>query len=384
MIQYGKQVICEDDIESVTSVLRSDFLTQGPAVPLFEENFKRFVGANEAVAVNSATSALHLACIALGVTAGDLVWTSPISFVASANCARYCGANIDFVDIDQSTINIDINALTIKLENASRFGKLPKVLIAVHMTGLSADMHAISELARKYHFSVIEDASHAVGATYRNTKVGSCTYSDITVFSFHPVKIITTGEGGIATTNCPNLAANMRRNRSHGITRDKADFSRGTTSPWHYEQVSLGYNYRMTDIAAALGNSQLRKIGHLIAKRKTLVHEYNGLLRNLGIELPGQTVADGSSWHLYIIKLPGGSSCERDQLFKKLTRDGIGVNVHYEPIHLQPYYRHLGFREGQFAQAENYSSRCLTLPLHPSLDSESIDYVSNRLWSHLS
>lgn len=368
MIPYGRQDITQDDIDAVVAVLRSDFLTQGPAVPAFEQAVAARVGAAHALAMNSATSALHLACLALGVAPGDRVWTSPVSFVASANCARYCGASVDFVDIDPATFNLCPQALADKLARAEREGTLPRVLIPVHMAGQSCDMAEIRALTNRYGVRVIEDASHAIGGSYRDTAVGSCRYSDITVFSFHPVKIITTGEGGMALTNDAALAARMALLRSHGITRDPALLEQADAGGWYYEQQALGYNYRLTDIQAALGLSQLARIDDYIARRHVLADAYDRALAGLPLLLPKRLADRRSALHLYIVRVDE-ARCGRTrrQVYDALRAAGIGVNVHYMPIHLQPDYRRLGFVPGQFPRAEATSAQSISLPMYATL-----------------
>ncbi|MBX3492696.1 MAG: UDP-4-amino-4,6-dideoxy-N-acetyl-beta-L-altrosamine transaminase [Parvibaculum sp.] len=369
MIPYGRQSISDDDIASVVETLKSDWLTQGPAVPRFEAALCTVTGADQAVAVNSATSALHIACLALGLGPGDIAWTVPNTFVASANCALYCGATVDFVDVEPSGCNMDTAALEAKLADAEAQGRLPKVLIPVHFGGHSCDMKEIARLASRYNFHVIEDASHAIGGTYDGAPVGDCRYSDICVFSFHPVKIVTTGEGGAALTNNPALAETMRLLRSHGITRDTAAMSRAAEGPWVYEQQALGFNYRMTDIAAALGASQMNRLGDFVAKRTALADRYDVLLGNLPVGRPPRSADRKSAWHLYAICLGAGddNGVLRAHVFERMRAAGIGVNVHYIPVHLQPYYQALGFRRGDFPGAEKFYSRALTLPLFPDL-----------------
>lgn len=369
MIPYGKQDVSAADIEAVVEVLRSDFLTQGPVVPAFEDAVAKRVGATHAVAVNSATSALHIACLALGLGPGDLLWTSPITFVASANCARYCGADVGFVDIDSETFNICPDALASKLEAAAQAGRLPKVIVAVHMCGQSPDMVRIGQLADAYNVRVIEDASHAIGADYKGAPVGSCAHSDVTIFSFHPVKIITTAEGGMALTHRADLAARMERLRSHGITRDPDLMTHGPDGPWYYQQLELGYNYRMTEMQAALGLSQLDRLEEFVARRRELSESYDEALSNLPLRLPGRLEGASSAWHLYVIRL--NDAADHQSVFEALRASGIGVNLHYIPVHLQPYYRALGFKPGDFPVAEDYYSRAISIPLHAGLtDSE--------------
>jgi len=365
MIPYGRQDISDADIQAVVEVLRSDFLTQGPAVPAFETAVASYCGAHHAIAINSATSGLHLACLALGLGAGDWVWTSPITFVASANAALYCGARIDFVDIDPGTCNLSVQRLSEKLAQAANTGRLPRVVIPVHFAGQPCDMESIHKLSEQYRFSVIEDASHAIGGRYRGDPIGSCRYSDITVFSFHPVKIITTGEGGMALTNDALLADRMARLRSHGITRDPALMQGGSDVPWSYEQIDLGYNYRMTDIQAALGLSQLQRLETYVLKRRDLARRYDLLLADLPLVRPWQSPDSSSANHLYVVRV--APDFDRKAVFSRLRSSGIGVNVHYIPVHLQPYYRRLGFRPGDFPEAERYYDQALSLPLYATL-----------------
>lgn len=379
MIPYGRQQIDEEDCKAVLSALQSDFLTQGPAVERFEQAFAFKVKAQHALAVNSATSALHLACLALGVGPGDQVWTSPNSFVASANCARYCGASVDFVDIDRATLNLCPQALAIKLAQAERSGQLPKVVIPVHFGGEPCDMAAIAILAERYGFAVIEDASHAVGAYYRGEPVGNCRYSAISVFSFHPVKIITTAEGGIATTNDPQLAETMRMLRSHGITRDSSRLQRPDEGAWYYEQQMLGFNYRMTDLQAALGGSQLNKLDVFVERRRLLRHAYQQQLAALPVQLQQQDAASLSANHLLVIRLADGCALNRRQLFDALRSAGIGVNVHYIPIYWQPDFAAIGFAAGLCPHAEWYYQGALSLPLYPGLQDEQLTRICQQL-----
>jgi UDP-4-amino-4,6-dideoxy-N-acetyl-beta-L-altrosamine transaminase len=376
MIPYGRQSISSEDIKAVEEVLRSDFLTTGPVVPRFEEKLSALCGGGHAVAVNSATSALHLACLALEVGVGDTVWTSPMTFVASANCARYCGAAVDFVDIDPANGNMSVAALERKLVAAERAGTLPKVVIPVHFAGEPCDMAAIGALAQRYEFSVIEDASHAVGAQYRGAPIGACTESDIVVFSFHPVKIITTGEGGVAMTQRPELAEKMRLLRSHGITRDPMTFANKADGPWYTEQIALGFNYRMTDIQAALGLSQLGRLAAFIEKRHVMAKHYDQALKGLPLSGLVRSPDSRSALHLYVVllDLPRITRSHRE-VYEALHSRGIGVQVHYMPVHLHPYYRALGFVIGDFPQAEAFYSRALSLPLFPALAASDQDLV---------
>ena len=378
-LPYGRQTITEADIAAVEAVLRSPFLTQGPAVPDFEQAVAAKVGAAHGVAVNSATSALHIACLALGQGQGDRLWTSPITFVASANCGRYCGAEVDFVDIDPATGLMSVAALEQKLQQAERNGTLPKVVVPVHLAGSSCDMAAIGALAQRYGFAVLEDASHAIGGRYRGEPVGNCRYSAITVFSFHPVKIITTGEGGLATTNDPQLAQSMAELRSHGIVREPERFDRPPAGPWVYEQQQLGFNYRITDIQAALGLSQLQRLEEIVAERNWLLQRYRQLLKDLPVQLLAVPEDVLSSLHLAVIRLPGVSPAQHRQVFEGLRAEGIGVQLHYIPVHLQPYYRRLGFGEGQFPQSEAYATSAISLPLFPGLTPEEQQRVVHAL-----
>ena len=365
MIPYGRQIISDDDIEAVEAVLRSDFLTQGPVVYRFERAVADRVGAGHAVAVNSATSALHIACLALDLGPNDLLWTSPITFVASANCGRYCGADVDFVDIDPDTFNICPDALAIKLDEAEKRGRLPKIIVAVHMCGQSPDMVRIAGLAHAHGVRIIEDASHSIGADYLGTPVGNCAYSDITVFSFHPVKIITTAEGGMAMTNDADLAGRMERLRSHGITRDPDLMTHEADGPWYYQQLELGWNYRMTEMQAALGLSQMDQLDAFIARRRALAVAYDVALADLQLRLPGRMKGANSSWHLYVIRLEDPT--HHRIVFDALRESGIGVNLHYIPVHLQPYYRRMGFGPGDFPASGDYYSRAISIPLYAGL-----------------
>ena len=380
MIPYGRQHITQNDVDSVVKVLQSDFLTQGPMVPRFEEAVSVFVNAKYAVAMNSATSALHAACVAIELSAEDWLWTSPNTFVASANCGLYCGAKIDFVDIDLDTNNISIDALTKKLEQAYVLGCLPKVLVAVHFAGQSCKMREIYALSKKYGFKVIEDASHAIGGKYLGNYIGECKYSDITVFSFHPVKIITTGEGGMAVTNNEELAHRMRLLRGHGITRDKKYMKKENPEYWYYEQISLGYNYRMTDISAALGLSQLKRVDEYVLKRNELAQKYKLLLKaSNGISSQVIDADCYSSYHLFVVQLHSEKKNIRNNVLNFLISKGIGAGVHYIPVHLQPYYVNLGFKKGSFVNAEKYYEKAITLPLYPDLSIEQLSYISTSL-----
>lgn len=384
MIPYGRQDINQADMNAVVDVLRSDFLTQGSAVSSFEQAVAAYCGTLHAVAVNSATSALHIACLALGVRSGDFVWTSPISFVASANCALFCGATIDFVDIDPQTYNLCTKALSQKLERAERDGKLPKVVIPVHLSGQPCEMDKIQALSKRYGFKIIEDASHAIGGKYKGEHIGNCRYSDITIFSFHPVKIITTGEGGMAMTNEDYLAKQMQHFRSHGVTRDVNEMTHQPDGPWYYQQISLGYNYRITDIQAALGISQLRRLDEFVAKRHVLANRYDQMLDKLPLDIPWQHPNSYSARHLYVIRLKLSEiSMTHRQVFESLLAAGIGVNLHYIPIHTQPYYLGLGFKYGDFSESENYYKCAISLPIFPSLSFKEQDYVVDTLKNSL-
>jgi UDP-4-amino-4,6-dideoxy-N-acetyl-beta-L-altrosamine transaminase len=385
VIPYGRQTITDEDIDAVVSVLRSDFLTQGPAVPQFEKAVAEYCRVPHAVAVNSATSALHVACLALGVGPGDRVWTSPITFVASANCARYCGAAVDFVDIDSRTLNMSVEALAQKLAQAQRDDSLPKVVIPVHFTGLPCDMEKIHALAQQYGFKIIEDASHAVGARYGDSIIGDCRYSDIAVFSFHPVKIITTAEGGMAMTRSAQLARRMQLFRTHGVTREVSELQNKEEGPWYYEQQCLGLNYRLTDMQAALGLSQLRHLDEWIARRHALADVYDASLAALPLILPTRPADSRSGLHLYVIQVdPARTRLGRRALFEQLRGAGIGVNVHYIPVHIQPDFRALGFHPGQFPASETYYSRCVSLPMFASLTEADQSRVVRALQDALS
>lgn len=376
MIPYGRQEVTEADIEAVVSVLYSDFLTQGPAVPKFESRLATYTGGNYGVAVNSATSALHIACLALGLGPGDWLWTSPITFVASANCALYCGANVDFIDIDPKTWNLSADALEQKLKVAAAAGCLPKIVVPVHLCGQPCDMARIHDLSRQYGFCLIEDASHAVGGRYRGEPIGNCRFSDVTVFSFHPVKIITTGEGGMAMTNDPALAERMALLRSHGITRDEMRMTHEPDGPWYYQQVELGFNYRMTDLQAALGLSQMDRLDNYVARRHALARRYDVLLADLPLVLPWQHPDGYSGLHLYVVRLlPDVSAGQRRRVFEGLRDRGIGVNVHYIPVHTQPYYSRFGFKSGDYPEAESYYRQAITLPLYPGMTPADQDAV---------
>ena len=377
MIPYGRQEISQDDINAVTEVLRSDFLTQGPMVPRFESVVANWAGASFGVAANSATSALHIACLALNLGSGDRLWTSPVTFVASANCGLYCGATVDFVDIDPATFNMCPVRLEEKLVAASKDGTLPKIIVPVHMCGQSCDMEAIGALARKFGVRVIEDASHAIGGCWQGAPIGNCSYSDITVFSFHPVKIITTAEGGLATTNDPELAARMERLRSHGITRNPDLMTHEPDGPWYYQQIELGLNYRMTEIQAALGLSQMSKLEPFVARRHVLAERYDEALKSLPLATQLRHPDSYSAFHLFVILLDDAAL--HRTVFEGLLAAGFGVNLHYIPVHLQPYYQKMGFALGDFPLSEAYYSRAITLPLFPIMTEAQQDEVVTAL-----
>ncbi len=380
MIPYGRQDISDADIQAVVDVLRSDYLTQGPVVPAFEHAVAKYCGVGYAIAVNSATSALHVSCLALGVGVGDIVWTSPITFVASANCALYCGAAVDFVDIDPQTYNMSVSALEDKLIKAEQDGKLPKVVIPVHLAGQSCDMAAISALGKKYGFKIIEDASHAIGAKYQGKPVGDCRYSSITVFSFHPVKIITTGEGGMAVTNDQQIALQLARLRSHGITRLHHEMTKESEGPWYYQQIELGFNYRMTDIQAALGLSQLQRLDEFVSKRHAIADRYANLLENSPFTQPWQMPEAYSALHLYILRVKkNGVEFSQKALFERLRSHGVLVNLHYIPVYRHPYYQSMGFDPAAYPEAEAYYSEAITIPIYPAMTEEQQDEVVMRL-----
>ncbi len=384
MIPYGRQEITQADIDAVAEVLRSDFLTQGPMVPRFEEALTEHSGAKYALAANSATSALHIACLAVGLGPGDWLWTSPLTFVASANCALYCGAKVDFVDVDPRTYNLSPVELERKLVEAERKGVLPKVVVPVHLSGQPCDMAKIFELSRRYGFKIIEDASHAIGGRYRDEPIGNCRYSDITVFSFHPVKIVTTAEGGAALTNDKELADRMTLYRSHGITRNAAEMTHEPDGPWYYQQVALGYNYRLTDIQAVLGLSQMGRLHEYVARRHVLARRYDELLASLPVVRPWQHPDSYSGLHLYVIRLALAQiSKSRLEVFEGLRARGIGVNLHYIPVHTQPHYLQMGFRKGDFSEAEKYYEEAITLPLFPTMSEAQQDEVVSALTAEL-
>jgi UDP-4-amino-4,6-dideoxy-N-acetyl-beta-L-altrosamine transaminase len=380
-IPYGRQNITEEDIDAVVNVLKSDYLTQGPKVPEFEQAIKNHCNVQHALAMNSATSALHAACLALGVGKGDIVWTTPITFVASANCALYCGATVDFVDIDSQTYNLSVQSLKQKLETAKKQDKLPKVVIPVHLCGQPCDMESIYALSKEYGFSIIEDASHAIGGSYQNKPIGNCQYSDITIFSFHPVKIITTAEGGVATTNSDELAQKMDLLRSHGITRDTELMTNEPDGPWYYQQIDLGFNYRMTEIQAALGVSQIERLQSITESRHEIAKRYNEKLVGLPVVVPFQIEESYSGLHLYVIRLKlDDIKATHLEVFNALRAANIGVNLHYIPVHLQPYYqKNFGFKVGDFPQAEKYYKEAISLPLYPDLTDEQQDYIVETL-----
>ena len=373
MIPYGRQEITEKDIKAVVDVLRSDFLTQGSVVPKFEHKLCTYTGVENAVAVNSCTSALHIACLALNLGPGDILWTSPISFVASANCGLYCGASVDFVDVDPNTALMSVKALESKLEQAKQQSKLPKILIPVHFAGQSCDMKAISKLGEKYNFRIIEDAAHAIGSSYLNKNVGSCQYSDITVFSFHPVKIITTGEGGAALTSSTELAEKMRLLRSHGITRDSEKMINPKERDWYYEQISLGFNYRMSDIQAALGISQLSRLDEYVAKRSEIAHWYNDRFKDVPVDSLAQEENGESSHHLYVIRVKGGED-KRDKLYDYLKKNDISVNLHYFPIYKQPFFD----TKIKLIGAEAYYKSAISLPIFPTIGKNNLKKVMQK------
>ena len=375
-IPYGRQDITQADIDAVVAVLQSDYLTQGPMVPKFEGTVALHCRATRALAVNSATSALHIACMALELKPGDWLWTSPITFVASANCGLYCGAQVDFVDIDPRTYNMCPQALARKLEHAAREGKLPKVLVPVHLCGQPCDMQAIHALAKRYGFKIIEDASHAIGGQYQGEPIGNCHYSDITVFSFHPVKIITAAEGGMCLTNNAELANKMALFRSHGITRDLAQMTHNADGPWHYQQIELGHNYRMTELQAALGVSQMMRLDDYVTRRHQLARRYDELLASLPVTTPWQHPDSYSGLHLYPIRLQlDNIRRSHIQVFESLIAQGIGVNLHYIPVHTQPYYERMGFKPQDFPQAQAYYREAISLPMYQTLTDAQQDKV---------
>jgi len=380
MIPYGRQDISQSDIDSIVSVLQSDFLTQGPQVPLFERAIAGYCGAEYGVAVNSATSALHIACLVLGLGKGDYLWTSPNSFVASSNCGLYCGAYVDFVDIDPKTYNLSAEELEKKLIQAKKDNKLPKIVIPVHFAGQSCDMQKIHSLSKEYGFKIIEDASHAMGGKYLDKPIGGCQYSDITVFSFHPVKIITTAEGGLATTNDKELSERMHLFRSHGVTRDPELMTKKSEGGWYYQQVNLGFNYRMTELQAALGVSQMERLNEFIALRHKCQIRYDELLKDLPITTPYQDLNSFSALHLYPIKIQTDKvKNTRKEIFETLRNNDIGVNVHYIPVHTQPYYENMGFKKGSYPNAESYYESAISIPIFQGLTIKMQDEVVNVL-----
>jgi UDP-4-amino-4,6-dideoxy-N-acetyl-beta-L-altrosamine transaminase len=380
MIPYGRQSLSEDDVRAVVEVLRSDWLTQGPLVDRFEKTVAEYCRAGDAVAVSNGTAALHLACLALDLGPGDWLWTVPNSFVASANCGIYCGASVDFVDIDPRTYNMDVEALEAKLRSATDTGRLPKVVVPVHFSGHPCSMERIGELSRRYGFRVVEDATHAIGSTYCGQPVGACTHSDLVVFSFHPVKIVTTGEGGMVATNDADLAAKLRQLRHHGVTRDKEQMAQEVDGPWYYEQTALGFNYRITDMQCALGVSQMQRLEEFVTRRNELARRYEERLAGLPLEWQAAPEGGRSAFHLFVVNL---DAAIRRDVFIKMREGGIGVNVHYIPIHLHPFYRGRGFGPGDFPAAEAYYSRALTLPLFPALTEAEQDEVIGRLTAAL-
>ena len=380
MIPYGRQEITQQDIDAVVDVLKSDFLTQGPVVPEFEQRVASHVGAVFGLAVNSATSALHIACAAAGLKPGDWLWTSPVTFVASANCGLYCGAKVDFVDIDPHTYNMCPNALERKLQHAEALGRLPKIVVPVHLCGQPCDMARIKSLADRYGFRIIEDASHAIGGKYCDDFIGSCRFSDVTVFSFHPVKIITTGEGGMAVTNDPDLAGRMELLRSHGITRDPMRMTHEPDGPWYYQQVELGFNYRMTELQAALGVSQMTRLDDFVKRRHELARRYDELLADLPVVTPWQHPDSYSGLHLYVIRLKlAETRASHREVFESLRVQGIGVNLHYIPVHTQPYYSAMGFAPEDFPEAMRYYNEAISIPMYHGLTFEQQDVVAAAL-----
>lgn len=380
MIPYGQQDINEEDIKAVVDVLKSTHLTQGPAVPKFEQAVIRHCNAKYAVATNSATSALHIACLALGLGQGDWLWTSPNTFVASANCGLYCGARVDFVDIDPRTYNMCPKALEEKLKNAAQKGTLPKIVVPVHFSGQPCNMRAIHALAKEYGFKIIEDASHAIGGKYLSEPIGNCRYSDITVFSFHPVKIITSAEGGMAVTNDDKLAEKLALLRSHGITRTPSLMTKPMEGSWYYQQVDLGFNYRMTDLQGALGASQMDRLVHYVALRHELAKRYDNLLKELPVTTPWQDKGSYSAYHLYVIRLKLNEiTPSHVEVFEALRAKEVMVNLHYIPVHTQPYYEDMGFKVGDFPEAEKYYSEAISIPLFPTLTYSEQDYVVEAL-----
>lgn len=384
-IPYGRQDISQADIDAVVEVLRSDWITQGPTIERFEKSVAEYCGAKYAVAVSSATAALHIACLAAGLGIGDILWTSPNTFVASANCGLYCGADVDFVDIDPHTYNLSVEVLEQKLTHAELEGKLPKVVVPVHLAGQSCEMERILALSRKYGFTILEDASHAIGARYQDNPVGSCLFSDMAVFSFHPVKIITTGEGGMVVTNREDLYEKLIRLRTHGITRNPELMQGESHGLWYYQQLELGFNYRITDIQAALGASQIQRLDEFVYRRRVLADHYNKMLANLPVTLPWQHPDTESSWHLYVIRLQLDKIAKTHrQVFEELRQARIGVNLHYIPVHTQPYYQKLGFNMGDFPESEKYYQEAISLPMYYGLSDENQERVVLELNNYLS
>ncbi len=380
MIRYGQQDITQDDIDAVINVLKSINLTQGPNIPHFEQSVLDYTKAKYAVAVNSATSALHIACLSLGLGPGDRLWTTPNTFVASANCALYCGADVDFVDIDPRTYNLCPLALEVKLIEAEKVNRLPKVVVPVHLTGQSCDMAAIHSLSERFGFKIIEDASHAIGGMYKGEPIGNCRYSDITVFSFHPVKIITTAEGGMALTNSQELASSLELLRSHGITRNPALMTEAMHGSWYYQQVTLGFNYRMTDMQAALGVSQMTRLSDFVKRRHAIARRYQEKLADLPLTLPWQHPDNYSAYHLYVVRLQLEKiRVTHRQVFEALRAKDILVNLHYIPVHTQPYYQRMGFKQGDYPQAENYYREAISIPMHVNLTDAELEYVVSCL-----
>ena len=385
MIFYGKQSVNDEDIKAVEDVLSSDFLTQGPAIEKFERKVADYCGSKYAVAVTNATSALHIACLAANLNKGDCLWTSPVTFVASANCGRYCGANVDFVDINPKTYNMDALALEKKLRESKKDGRLPKVVIPVHLAGQACDMKKIRKLSEEYGFSVIEDASHALGADYLGKKVGSCEFSDMTVFSFHPVKIITTGEGGMILTNNAETYEKLKMLRSHGITRNPSDMTKESDGPWYYQQVELGFNYRMTDIQAALGYSQMDRLDEFVRRRRYLAKRYDDLLKDLPLKTPYVPDYANPSWHIYIVRIDFSKVKKtKKQIFEEMRKKGITLNLHYIPVHTQPYYEKLGHEPGDCPESIRYYEEALTLPLYYDLTDEEQEYIVEAMRDALS
>lgn len=378
-IHYGRQTVSDDDISSVVNALRSSHLTQGPLVSLFEESFSSYVGSTYSISTNSATSALHIACLSLELAPGDTLWTTPNTFVASANAALYCGALVDFVDIDLETGLIDIDALEHKLELAALNDTLPKIVIPVHYSGSSCDMSRIFSLSRKYNFFIVEDASHATGASYLDSQVGSCKYSHMSVFSLHAVKVITSGEGGVVTTNDLSLATKLYKYRSHGITKTPSEFVTPDPTPWHYEQQNLGFNYRLTDFQAALATSQLSQLPEFVTARTKIHTYYKQSLVNLPCQLLSVPSYTASSFHLVVLRLQDIHRYQQLDLYNYLRANSIYTQVHYIPVHLQPYYLKAGFRPGDFPQAEYHAKSCLSLPVFPTLTELQLSYIVDTI-----